>query len=151
MTNLIGLILKEENRILLKSDNMDENKKREIEFHRNRRMFAIVEGKLFIAPENISLSHGEWIRSENLLDDSSNINDLVRGFIDSEGVYFYKGEDFSIDEKSEKIFFRKLKEIIERLEIDSNTHIFGGMVKQEKLGKWPPKKDYGAAKDFIKK
>jgi hypothetical protein len=128
----------------------EENKKREQEFHKGRRMFMIINNKLFIAPKNNALSHQEWAESENLLDEGSDFNDIVRGFVDSEGVYFYKGKNFTINEDAEKIFFSKLDEIINKMMISPNSHIFSEMIKQDKMGKWPAKNDYGAINDFIK-
>ena len=127
----------------------EENKKREQEFHEGRRMFMIINNKLFIAPENNLLSHREWAESENLLDGESDFNDIIRGFVDSEGIYFYKGKNFAVDRKAEKIFFSKLDEIIDKMMIDPSLHIFSEMIEQEKMGKWPAKNDYGAIKEFI--
>lgn len=118
-------------------------KKLEEKFHSERRMFIIIKGELLIASKNIPLSHWEWVESENITKNKDIFNESVRGFIDSEGIYFYKGENFSIDKKGEIIFFDKLSEIIDKISINSKAHVFGGMIKRKEIRKWPPKNDYG--------
>jgi len=120
-------------------------------FHRSRRMFVILNDKLFIAPENYSFSHRKWLEREGLSKegDTELIKTVTRGFVDSEGIYFYKGADFGFDEESEALVLKHLKELVEKLKISQKTHLFGGMVKGKMGDKWPPKKDFGAIKALL--
>ena len=130
---------------------MDKNILDEKKFHRKRRTFIIINDKLIVAKKNLSYSHWEWSKLNNFVKSKNDFNELVRGFVDSEGVYFYKGNNFSINKKTENIFFRKFNELFNEIKFDSRIHVFGGMIKQKRKGKYPPKKDYGTTNKLLKK
>ena len=102
---------------------------KEREFHNSRKIFAYFDGKLNFC-EEVGLSHHEWLVGGNLFCDMV-FNDLVRGYVDSEGVYFYKG-DFETDEYTERIASSCLNYF------DNNLPIYCGLIKGEVGDKWKP-------------
>jgi len=129
----------------------DSSTEKRKSFHRSRRMFAIKENKLFIAPENVTYSHANWFELLGWInsEDDSLMNLLTRGYFDDTGIYFYRGYDFHIDEKAEKDMLGFISELVEKFSLSKNLHLFGGKIKQEIDGKWPPIKDYGPINDLL--
>ena len=116
-------------------------------------MFCIYNDELYIAEDGLPYSHIEWFVKEGFINgfDDSLFEKIVRGFVSKKGdIYFYIGSNFEIDTFSEKIFFSKLKELVERLEIGQNATIYEGMWKGEKGDEWKPRKEYGKVKEFLK-
>jgi hypothetical protein len=122
------------------------------DFHSNRRMFAIKDDKLFIAKPNVSFSHARWFEMEGWIKgpEDSMMNKIVRGFVNDEGIYFYKGYDFSVDVQSENVMAMHLEQLVELTSIDVKKHLYGGMIKQNAPGKWPPRKDYGVIANYLR-
>ena len=115
-------------------------------FHRSRRMFCIYQDKLFIAEPNLPYSHAVWLKKEGWLSkgDDEIMTKIVRGVVDDQGcIYFYIGYDFRIDDNCEHVFFSHLKELADRLKLNSEAKIFGGLIKSEPGQIWPPIKSYG--------
>lgn len=77
-------------------------------------MFAVKDGILYLASENVSYSHAKWFELKGWMNsnDDQIMNEIIRGFVDKDGVYFYKGYDFKVDSKSEKEFFQHLQKLI---------------------------------------
>jgi len=122
-----------------------------IAFHKSRRMFCIYENKLFIAEPNLPYSHAVWFEKEGWISRKKDdlMDSLVRGIIDSNGdIYFYIKYEFEINDEAESTFFSHLKELVEKLNLKSNSKIFGGLIKQDS-GKWPPRKEYGKIEDNL--
>jgi len=122
-----------------------------VELHRNRRMFAIKEDKLYLAPLHAEYTHAKWFEKLGWItkENDKAMDELVRGFIDSTGIYFYKGYDFSYDKEAEKIILKNLNKIINLLHLSKETCLFGGLVKQKIPGKWKPIKEYGKVEQFL--
>lgn len=72
----------------------------ELRFHLSRRIFAYFDGKLNFC-DKIGLSHHEWLVDGGLFCDFV-FEEMVRGYVDDSGVYFYMG-DFNTDEYVEKV------------------------------------------------
>lgn len=104
---------------------------KEKEFHNNRRIFAYFNGGLIFCEET-GLSHYEWLVGGGLFCDLV-FNDLVRGYVDSEGVYFYRG-DFQTDEYTESIAKSCLGYFGDTLPV------YCGLIKGEIGEKWKPVK-----------
>ena len=126
---------------------MENQKINEKKFHGGRRIFAIIDGCLYIAPVNTAVSHWEWLESEKLLGANidRDLNGITRGFFNDNDLYFYEG-DFVITERAETEIFKHLNDLIDKLNIDKNVHLYGGFIKGVVGEKWLPKKDYGALK-----
>ena len=122
------------------------------DFHKKRRMFVIKDNTLYFAPENVTYSHAEWFELEGWISpqEDKSLNELTRGFVDSDGVYFYKGYDFVVNQDSERTFFKHLSGIVKKLDLDTQMHVYGGMIRQKKAGKWAPRKDYGTIASLLK-
>ncbi len=121
------------------------------EFHRQRRMFAIRQGTLYISPPGSTDSHAVWFERKGWINpaDTQAMEELTRGFADDTGVYFYRGFDFRLDEFTEKIFFHHFKGLVKMLEVNHSLHVYGGMIRQEQPGRWPPRKDYGTIESLF--
>lgn len=120
-----------------------------VDFHKTRRMFCIHNGKILLAPENSPLSHSEWFAKLGL-DVQKAIKESVRGFVDERGLFFYKGEDFNIDPKTEKTFFKYLPKLKEKLNLPNHTNLYGGVIKKRGVTRYPPRKKYGRLKNPLK-
>ncbi len=129
-------------------DSSDEKVK---SFHASRRMFAIYEGQLILAKGDVTYSHAKWFELEGWMNpqDDSLMEEITRGYLDESGVYFYKGYDFIIDEQSEKEMLEHVGELVKKTNLNTKLHLFGGKIKQEKEGDWPPRKDYGELSNLI--
>ncbi len=124
---------------------ISENKKVE-DFHASRRMFCIYNGKLQIADSNLPYSHATWFEKEGWMskEDDKLMDNMVRGIVDSKGnVYFYTGYDFKVNSEAENTFFPHLKELSEKLELDAQAKVFGGLTKAEPGEIWPATNEYG--------
>mgnify|MGYP001806601676 FL=1 len=124
----------------------------EKEYHKARRMFFLIDEKLVIAENGSEYSHFEWLKKQGCSDEKVKnfIKTELRGVLNPDGnLRFYVGEDFEVNEKIEKDFFRILPELVEKLNIRVDSEIGGGTIRQE-IGKfWPEKKKYGKVGDFI--
>lgn len=127
----------------------DENVK---DFHRSRRMFCIYQNKLHVAEQNLPYSHAVWFEKEGWMskDQDELMDGIVRGIIDvKSNIYFYIGYDFSVNSDIEPIFFSHLKKLVERLKLNTNAQIFGGLIKSGPNEIWPPVKAYGKIRDNL--
>lgn len=102
----------------------------EQEFHNQRRAFAIFDDKLNWCPKG--LSHKEWLVGGNLFDEAQ-FSELVRGFVDETGVYFYSG-DFETNEYVEDVAKSWMNSI------DKDLPVYCGVYKSRIGERWKPKK-----------
>lgn len=68
----------------------------EAEFHKARRMFAVIDGTLLVAPPDHGCTHYEWFRS--LLDHrvlAHAMANCARGYVLDDHIRAYQGVDFS--------------------------------------------------------
>lgn len=119
-----------------------------------RRMFVIKNGILHLAPTHLNCSHKDWFRKKRWLidDDDSCMHQLVRGYVDSEGVYFYQGYDAHSPELEISFLKNILNELQNKLKLDDKIHVFFGTIQviPKKSGKLPPEKDLGTISEIIK-
>ncbi|MBI5398719.1 hypothetical protein HZB03_04615 [Candidatus Woesearchaeota archaeon] len=122
-------------------------------FNQSRIMFAIHDGKLNFAPPKATYSHAKWFRDQGWVKGPNDmfIETTVRGFVDADGVYFYVGFDFRVDETAEKLFFPHLGELKLKLRLPDEFPVYGGMIRTEQPGKFETRKQYGFLADVIKK
>ncbi len=118
-------------------------------FHLQRQMFAIINNQVYIAPKKVVWSHIDWFEKLGFKVDEKFLNTFPRGYSNKSGMYFYKGYNHDFDENCEKIVLEKLEELIKKLDISINKHLFGGVIKANKSEIWPPDKDYGLIKNLI--
>ena len=129
-----------------------EEDEKTIAFHKSRRMFCIYQTKLFIAEPNLPYSHAVWFEKEGWISRKKDelMDSIIRGIVDNnKNIYFYIGYNFEINKEIEPIFFSHLKEFVEKLNLESNTKIFGGLIKQEAGKIWSPRKEYGKLEDSL--
>ena len=119
-------------------------------FHQNRRMFAIKNEILYLAPSRSSYSHAEWFEKEGWISitDFSEMDSITRGCIDKSGIYVYRGWDFRFNQKDISTLLRKLPKIIGILSISKEKHLYGGMVRDSR-GELTPIKDFGTLSNLV--
>lgn len=100
----------------------------EKEFHMQRIAFAIINNKVYTS--SAGLSHKEWLIGENLISENE-FDDIIRGFIDETGIYFYQG-DFEQNEDVQKAA-RKYGPTLA-----PNSPIYCGMYKGKIGERWKP-------------
>lgn len=116
-------------------------------------MFAIVESHLLLAPEESELSHTEWLINEGVIKDENDndFNEIVRGMIDTLGnIIIYKGKDFSYNDACLDTFVPLMPELVDKLQLDIATPIWGGVTIGEPGKQWPPKFNLGIISDYVK-
>lgn len=122
-----------------------------VRFHRSRRMFCIKDNKLYIAEPNLPYSHAFWFEKMGWMDEKNDklMDSITRGYVDEKGdVYFYKGYDFRVDEKSEQEMHQYIGELMKRLNLKNTVKLFGGLYR--KNNQTFPIKNYGFIVKFIK-
>jgi hypothetical protein len=84
-------------------------------FHKARRMFAVINGTVLIAPAGLAESHAEWLgtlcgrdRADRYLDH------YVRGYVLGLELRAYVGRDFSPNVNAEDVYlaFRAMSEVV---------------------------------------
>lgn len=101
----------------------------EQEFHNQRKAFAIFDGKLNWCPKG--LSHKEWLVDTGLISQYIFDTELIRGYVDETGIYFYQG-DFTTNEYVETVAKSWL------CEFDSTLPVYCGVVKGQVGERWKP-------------
>lgn len=117
--------------------------KKEQEFHRQRRMFAITDDCLEIAPAGRTFGHFEWLGEEKF-------KKAVRGYVDPKGdVHFYVGKDFQVTDKACAVMRNHLGLLCRRLNVASSSNIFGGAIPDVLVKTWEPRRCYGSISQFL--
>ena len=115
---------------MINKDNLNflKSKPKDKKFHSSRVMFCIRDGKVEIAPSNITDSHiewfekGGWITEENAEDF---LKKNIRGFYlpDQNKLYCYRGVGFSFDGKVLSEVLNKIIELKKAFDLNDNTEI----------------------------
>jgi hypothetical protein len=107
------------------------------DFHKQRVMFAIKDGAVFLAPIQSADSHAKWFESLGWIspDSDSLMNELTRGYVDASGVYAYTGYDFANTDRVKRELLKHLPEISKRLKVPANARVFLGLNKTD----WTPR------------
>ena len=120
------------------------------EMHRKRRMYMIFLDAVHVAPDAMRCSHADWFKRKkwdvNMLMRSS-----VRGYVDDDGVYFYRGWDFKYDNVGEHIALKHLTTLVEKLDVDVSLHLYGGKIRTDEGEVWPNDRDLGPIEELLKK
>jgi hypothetical protein len=127
------------------------NIQQEKQYHKLRRMFFLIDGKLVLPEKNCPKSHKEWLETNKYTKEEVQriINTQLRGVLNPDGnIRFYVGENWEINQDIEKKFFEILPELIKIFELGPEVKIEGGAIKQE-VGVWPARKEYGYVKNYI--
>lgn len=126
----------------------------EKEYHKQRRMFFVINDELVLPEVGSDKSHREWLETNGYSqEDSKNIiENNLRGVINPDGsLRFFVGNNRVVNKEIEKKFFKILPELVKIFNLKPET-IIGGGVKQGNIGEvWPAIKEYGQIKDYIKK
>lgn len=83
-------------------------------FHAGRKMI-VFRGERIFYKDNTTQSHADWFTFRGWISNSGDerFEDIIRGYIDDTGVYFYKGVDFKTDEQME-LFIKDRLHMISR-------------------------------------
>lgn len=76
----------------------------DVEFHKSRIMFCIVDGEIRVAARGSSQSHSEWFRAEGWMNGETKaefMESTIRGFVseDFSAIHFYKGVGFYFNDE----------------------------------------------------
>ncbi len=104
-----------------------ETKNEARDFHRQRKAFIILNGKLEFLPEGSSLSHFEYCKAKGL--SKEEFNKITRGYYLNGNVVFYK-DNFIYDEEVIENALQVVDEISQRIGIDKFDIYFGQLPEQ---------------------
>ena len=118
---------------MINKDNLNflKSKPEDKGFHSSRIMFCIKEGKIEVAPRNITDSHIEWFEKEGWITEENAedfLNQNIRGFYlpDQNKLYCYRGVGFSFDDKVLPEVLNKIVEFKKAFNLNDNTEIHLG-------------------------
>lgn len=122
-----------------------------MDFHKRRVMFCIRDGKVFLAPKNVTYTHAVWFHKMGWIKpgDDALMETMVRGFFVDNEIYFYTGYDFRLTDDCEKILFSHVRELASKTGLPLTARVFGGMVRTKPGEKFKPIKEYGTLKDIM--
>ena len=92
------------------------------DFHRQRKAFIILDGKLEFLPEGSTLSHFEYCQTKGI--DKETFNKITRGFYLNGNLIFYK-DNFIYDEKVIEEALEHVEEIAKKLQLQEFNIYFG--------------------------
>lgn len=122
---------------------MDGIREKIAAFHRQRRMFVILNGKLLWAPEGVEWGHAEWFQRTTF-----NVPPgTTRGFVDSTGIYAYHGDKF----EGSIVDVFELCGHLEEFGVGPDTPVFIGMVRGEPGTRWKPLHTLGAVHSLVER
>ena len=101
----------------------------EQEFHNQRDAFAIFDDRLNWCPKG--LSHYDWLVKGGLISEYIFNTELIRGYVDNTGIYFYQG-DFTTNDYVETVAKSWLSMF------DSDLPAYCGVIKGEVGERWKP-------------
>jgi hypothetical protein len=114
-------------------------------YHRNRRMFAIRNNKLFIADQGADFSHADWFNKLGWISESNDeeMASITRGAVEPTGVFFYVGYNFEVTDIAETEMLRYLSELVTALDVPLTGHLYGGKIIDLPGSKGRHRQDYG--------
>lgn len=107
----------------------------EMEFHKERIAFAIINKELLFL-ENSTMSHEQWLVETGIITNLE-FDEITRGFVKDNEVYFYKG-DFETSEKVEKDSLIYLNSVCVYCKIPIPNVVYCGMNKGAVGTLWTP-------------
>jgi len=136
--------------------NFLKSKPEDEQFHRSRIMFCIRDGKVEVAPKNISDSHIEWFEKEGwIMEENAEefLNCNIRGFYlpGQNKLYSYRGVGFSFDDKVLPEILNKVIELKKAFSLNDSTEIHLGPKDSPIGGKEYPRIYAGTLKELIDK
>ncbi len=115
-----------------------------VAFHKQRRMLAIIEGELHLAPQGDERDHKTWFDHSGW---SRIFDDVVRGFIDPTGIYVYRGEHFF-----DPLFVdQDLADHADLIDAPPQTPVWAGMQQGRPGERWRPLRSLGTLGDLLAK
>ena len=121
------------------------------DFHRSRRMFAVINNVLFISEPNTTESHKEWFIRMNWIKDDKDtyFNIIPRGYVDSKNLYIYIGENFEEDIELAEVLLQYLPQLINKLQLSNDINLCLGAIPGGNQNPFPPRRVLGKIKDFF--
>lgn len=118
----------------------------ELEFHRQRRMFYIIGDLMMTGVEGDERGHREWMKDEG---DEDSFDEAIRGYVDSTGVYAYKGRDFSLSPAALSDFEAQFPALVEKMNLDADLPVYAGVVPGRIGTRWEGRKKLGLVKELM--
>jgi hypothetical protein len=106
-------------------------------------MFAIIKGRIEIAPYNDQRSHTEWFQDMGWLtgENDPEFENIVRGCSDDRGLFAYKG--FSFSPCVYEQILPRLIELREKLELTDESFVFLSAGEGSDDSRWQGKRVAG--------
>lgn len=116
--------------------------KKILNIHKKRVMIAVISDNIHTLA-NSEISHMEWFIRKGWIKDEADtrFNEIIRGYIDSTGVYLYKA-DFTTDDELENWVIsnrERINDIAEKI-VKTGTKVYCGLIKGKLGEKYPPDK-----------
>jgi len=124
------------------------------DFHSQRRMFAIVDGTLSVAPAASVLSHIEWFEQEGWVQSDQQdifLDKTPRGFYLSHTneMFIYQGNGFFFSPELETAVIDALPLLVSSLHLNENTKVHLGPKDSVVNGKSYPQKYLGKVSELL--
>ncbi len=104
-----------------------ETKDEARDFHKQRKAFIILDGKLEFLPEGSSMSHYEYCQKKGL--SKEEFNQITRGYYLNGNVVFYK-DNFIYDDDVIANALQVIDEISKKIDVDEFNIYFGQLPEQ---------------------
>jgi hypothetical protein len=102
----------------------------DVDFHRSRQMFCLIDGKVKVAPEGTALSHLEWFEAEGwvVAEDRQFIETTIRGaFIPARrALFIYRGVGFFFDDDVIRQATCRAADLMAALTLDPEVEVHVG-------------------------
>jgi hypothetical protein len=102
----------------------------DVDFHRSRRMFCVMDGEVKVAPEGTAMSHLEWFEAEGwvVAGDAKFIETTIRGaFIPARhALFLYRGVGFFFDDEVIEQARRRAADLRAALMLDPEVEVHVG-------------------------
>lgn len=115
-------------------------------FHRQRRMFIILGDLFNIHVEETDMDHKRWMDS---LDLGSSFDDAIRGFVDSTGIYAYKGPSWDLTREEEAHFKTYLPSIYQATKPELSIEVWAGAIPGIPGYRWPGRRKLGKLSEIM--
>lgn len=130
----------------------DEHKVLTEDFHKQRRCFVIISGRVEIMPEWSTLSHKEWFKlAFPYIDTEVLMTMYTRGYSDLTGLYYYRDYNFMYSRADTKDILRHLPELIKELNLLLDLRVYAGVIPSDEGKRYEPKDYKGTIEDLLKR
>lgn len=112
-------------------------------FHRQRWMFAVIDGRPVFAKRGVPWSHARWLRRYGVT------GPQLRGYYDESGLYFYSTEDCEAVAGDWEKVLAVLPALAYVFDMGREDEIHAGTVPGQPGERWKPYRTVGRVGDFV--